>query len=63
MLLKIGDFERLYDDVEVLEQTDSTVFFTFRTDEEDRLRYSFFDWFEVPRLRRGHAGDVARRPR
>ena len=48
VLLKISDFERLYQDVEILEQTDSTVFLTFRTDEEDRLRYNFFHWFEVP---------------
>ena len=45
---KISDFERLYEDVDVLEQTDETVFFTFRTEEEDRLRYNFFHWFEAP---------------
>ena len=45
---KITDFEQIYEDVDVLEQTDETVFFTFRTEEENRLRYNFFHWFEAP---------------
>jgi hypothetical protein len=44
---KIADFEELYEDVEVLDQTDSTVMFTFRT-EGDLFRYNFFRWFAEP---------------
>jgi len=48
VFLKLADFERLYEDVEILEETDSTVFFTFRTEAEGRLRYNFFQWFAAP---------------
>jgi hypothetical protein len=45
--IKVTDFERLYEDVEVLERTDETVFFRFRA-ENDTLRYNFFHWFTEP---------------
>ena len=45
---RIADFERLYEDVQVLSEDDETVYLTYRTEEGDRLRYNFFHWFEVP---------------
>ena len=45
--VKVSDFELLYDDVVVLEQTDDSVFFTFRT-EDDLFRVNFFQWFAAP---------------
>jgi hypothetical protein len=44
---KVADFDELYEDVEVLDRTDTTVFFTFRT-EGDLFRYNFFQWFAEP---------------
>ena len=45
--VKMADFELLYDDVVVLEQTDDSVAFTFRT-EDDLFRVNFFQWFTAP---------------
>lgn len=45
--VKVSDFERIYDDVEVLEQDDEWVYFRFRA-ENDTLRYNFFHWFAAP---------------
>ena len=47
VLIKVTDFERFYEDVEVLERTDETVFFRFRA-ENDTLRYNFWHWFAEP---------------
>ena len=44
LAVKMSDFERIYDDVEVLDQTDEAVYFTFRA-ENDTLRYNYFRWF------------------
>jgi hypothetical protein len=35
---------RIYDDVEVLEESDEAIYFKFRA-ENDTLRYNFFRWF------------------
>ena len=45
---RIADFQRLYEDVVILDQTENAVFLTYRTEEGDRLRYNFFQWFEAP---------------
>jgi hypothetical protein len=45
--VKLADFERIYDDVEVLEQDDEWVYFRFRA-ENNTLRYNFFHWFAAP---------------
>ena len=45
--VKVSDFELLYDDVVVLEQTDNAVLFTFRT-EDDLFRVNFFQWLAAP---------------
>ena len=45
--VKLSDFERIYEDVEVLEQDDEWVYFRFRA-ENNTLRYNFFHWFAAP---------------
>jgi hypothetical protein len=45
---KVADFEDIYQDFEVLDRSDSTVYFRFRTKDGDRLRYNFFRWLAVP---------------
>jgi hypothetical protein len=45
--VKASDFELLYEDVVVLEQTNDAVLFTFRT-EDDLFRVNFFQWFAAP---------------
>lgn len=45
--VKLSDFERIYEDVEVLELGDEWVYFRFRA-ENDTLRYNFFHWFAAP---------------
>lgn len=45
---KVAGFDRAYDDdYDVLDQTEDSVAFTFRT-EDDHLRYNFFRWFTAP---------------
>jgi hypothetical protein len=44
---KLNDLQDLTDLV-VLEQTDDSLYFTYRTAEADRLRYNFFRWFAAP---------------
>ena len=45
--VKLSDFERIYEDVEVLEQDDEWVYLRFRA-ENNTLRYNFFHWFAAP---------------
>lgn len=45
--LRLGALEDL-DDVTVLERTEDSLYFTYRTDEVGRLRYNFFRWFTAP---------------
>ncbi|MDQ4051920.1 MAG: hypothetical protein M3237_04350 [Actinomycetota bacterium] len=44
---KLNDLQDLTDFV-VLEQTGDSLYFTYRTEQRNRLRYNFFRWFAAP---------------
>jgi hypothetical protein len=44
---KLNDLQD-FTDLDVLDQTEDSLYFTYRTEASNRLRYNFFRWFAVP---------------